>query len=38
LTEKGQETVAQIHDFGKMQVNAALQYLNPDLQQFVAQG
>ena len=38
LTEKGQETVAQIHDFGKMQVNAALQYLNPGLQQFVAQG
>ncbi|AXY57322.1 GNAT family N-acetyltransferase [Acinetobacter chinensis] len=38
LTEKGRETVAQIHDFGKMQVSAALQYLNPGLQQSVAQG
>ncbi|WP_347254480.1 bifunctional helix-turn-helix transcriptional regulator/GNAT family N-acetyltransferase [Leminorella grimontii] len=38
LTAKGQRTVEEIHAYGRMQVETAMQRLNPAQQQAVAQG
>jgi len=38
LTRKGKRTVAAIHAYGQLQVETALQHLNPSQQQAVAQG
>lgn len=38
LSEQGKRTVAQIHVYGRMQVNTAMAYLNAEQQQTVANG